>query len=92
MGEEYDRHTIFKCKCGMVMCNSCFTQWWQTQLKDHIYANETSAHCPGKAISKCKIVYDEALIKLMFNSFPFKEISAHFEEQINVVLFERYLV
>ena len=76
----------------MFMCNSCFTQWWQTQLKDHIYDDDTSAHCPGKAISKCKTVYSEQLIKKMFDSFPYKQISSWYENEINAVLFERYLV
>ena len=38
------------------------------------------------------MVYDEKLIKAMFDAFPHKDISAWYENEINVVLFERYLV
>ena len=40
MGEEYEHTLIFKCRCGMRMCNDCFSTWWQTQLKDHVYAQD----------------------------------------------------
>ena len=49
-------------------------------MKDQIYSEETVTHCPGKAISKCKIVYDEKLIKMMFDAFPYNQIKAYYEE------------
>ena len=76
----------------MTMCNGCLSQWWQTQIKNQIYAGEASAPCPGKAISKCKLVYDEKWIKIMFDALPDQAVATHYYDVINIAMFERYLV